>query len=60
MSNLPIDVELLNKKRMIPVKLAELSYVNPEAALRLLRVWGEKKKPISTFYDEMLTHFKEA
>jgi hypothetical protein len=34
---LPIDLELLQKRREIPVKLAQLSYINPEKAIELLR-----------------------
>jgi hypothetical protein len=55
--NLPIDIELLNKKRMIPVKLAELSYIKPDVTLELLRIWGEQKMPITPFYDKLLSEF---
>jgi hypothetical protein len=57
--NLPIDVELLNQKRMIPVKLAELSYIDPEATIRLLRIWGEKKMPITPLFNEIMSYFKD-
>lgn len=57
MPDLPIDRELLEKRKMIPVKLAELSYTKPEVVLVLLRDWGEKKKPITTLFDEILSHF---
>jgi hypothetical protein len=57
-TNLPIDVELLNKRRLIPVKLAELSYINPEATIRLLRIWGEKKMPITPLFNEIMSYFE--
>jgi hypothetical protein len=37
---LPIDLDLLQKRKAIPVKLAQLSYINPEKAIQLLRKWG--------------------
>ncbi|WP_335870110.1 hypothetical protein [Bacillus sp. 2205SS5-2] len=55
---LPICRETLQKRQAIPLKLAELSYVNPEAALSFLRLWGEKKIPISPLYEEILNHFE--
>jgi hypothetical protein len=57
---LPICLELLQKRQEIPMKLAELSYSKPEAALSLLRLWGEKKIAISPLYEEILTHFETA
>ncbi|MCT8138604.1 hypothetical protein H1D32_13155 [Anaerobacillus sp. CMMVII] len=57
MGNLPIDVDILQKRKMIPIKLAELSYSKPEIALKLLRVWGEKQKPITPLFEEILSHF---
>lgn len=58
MGNLPIDVDILRKRKMIPVKLAELSYTKPEVALKLLQVWGEKQKPITPLFEEILSHFE--
>ncbi|OAT84211.1 hypothetical protein A6P54_02635 [Bacillus sp. MKU004] len=55
---LPICRETLQKRQAIPMKLAQLSYINPEAALSFLRLWGEKKIPISPLYEEILTHFE--
>ncbi|MED3905811.1 MULTISPECIES: hypothetical protein [Anoxybacillaceae] len=51
---LPIDLELLQKRREIPVKLAQLSYINPEKAIELLRKWGEKQVPITPLYAEII------
>jgi hypothetical protein len=51
---LPIDLELLQKRQAIPVKIAQLSYINPEKAIELLRKWGEKQAPITSLYEEIL------
>lgn len=58
MGKLPIDPDILRKRKMIPEKLAELSYKKPEVALELLRVWGEKQKPITPLFEEILSHFE--
>ncbi|WP_078428799.1 hypothetical protein [Alkalihalobacterium alkalinitrilicum] len=54
---LPIPVEILEKRSMIPMKLAELSYNNPDKAIELLRVWGEKRMPITPLFDEIMDQF---
>jgi tRNA U34 5-carboxymethylaminomethyl modifying enzyme MnmG/GidA len=51
---LPIDLDLLQKRKAIPVKLAQLSYTNPEKAIQLLRKWGEKQIPITPLYEEII------
>ncbi|QXJ39543.1 hypothetical protein BV455_02909 [Parageobacillus caldoxylosilyticus] len=51
---LPIDLDLLQKRKAIPVKLAQLSYTNPEKAIQLLRKWGEKQVPITPLYEEII------
>lgn len=56
---LPIDLDLLKKREEIPTKLAELSYDAPERAVFLLRRWGEKRSPISTLHEEIITSLKE-
>jgi hypothetical protein len=53
MQELPIDPEFLRKRMMIPAKIAELSYLNEEAALKYLRIWGEKRMPISELFEEL-------
>lgn len=50
---LPIDLELLKKREEIPAKLAELSYINSDKAILLLRKWGEKKSPITEMHKEI-------
>lgn len=52
MNYLPIDRELVHKRAYLPVKLAELSHKDQEAALRLLREWGAGKQPISQLWSE--------
>jgi len=41
------------KQAYLPVKLAELSYQQPEEALRLLRNWGEGRQPIKSLFEEV-------
>lgn len=53
MQDLPIDPEFLRKRMLIPAKIAELSYCNEEAALKYLRIWGEKRMTISELFDEL-------
>jgi hypothetical protein len=66
MSDYIIDPEIVRKNAYLPVELAKLSYGNPEAALELLRAWGEGQKPITKLWDEAINlsnetkNFKEA
>lgn len=60
MTDLPIDPEFLRKRMMIPVKIAELSYVNEEAALKYMRIWGEKRMPITELFDELISALKQS
>lgn len=53
MSDFPIDPDLLRKRMSIPSKIAELSYVDQAEAIRYLRIWGEKKMPVSELFDEL-------
>lgn len=48
-----IDPELIRKNAYLPEKLAELSYLQPKEALRLLRNWGEGKQPLKSLFDEV-------
>jgi hypothetical protein len=54
MNDLPIDPEFLRKRMMIPVKITELSYKDEEAAIKYVRIWGEKKMAISELFDELI------
>lgn len=53
MKNLPISLDLLEKRKEIPVRIAELSYVDKDKAIHFMRLWGERAKPISTIHDEV-------
>jgi hypothetical protein len=48
-----IDPETVNKHAYLPVKLAELSYQQPEDTLRLLQEWGEGKKSVKNLFEEV-------
>lgn len=60
MPDLPIDLEFLQKRMAIPVKIAELSYLNEEAALKYMRIWGEKRMPITELFDELVSALNES
>jgi hypothetical protein len=49
----PIDPETIKKNTLLPVKLAELSYHDPDKALELLRAWGEGRKTIKHLWDDV-------
>ncbi|MGG3450237.1 hypothetical protein [Domibacillus aminovorans] len=53
------DKEILLKRMAIPKKLAELSYLDQDAAVHYMRIWGEKKMPITTLFDELNTTLAE-
>ena len=44
--------ELVRIYAYLPVKLSELSKVDPEAAIKLLQDWGEGKKTIRKLWKE--------
>lgn len=56
---LPIDTDLLKKRQEIPVKLAELSYKDQDKAIHYMRLWGEKKEPITTLHSEITNQLRE-
>jgi|GEM_PF-970064 len=49
---LPIDRELVRKHAYLPVKLAELSHLDQDKALQLLRAWGKGSMPITQLWEE--------
>lgn len=55
---LPIDLDLLHKRKEIPALLAELSYKDPNQAITYLREWGEKKTPITELHDKLRRSLK--
>jgi len=52
-STLPISPERIRQHANLPVKLAELSHIDAEKALSLLRDWGEGKKTIKVLWEEI-------
>lgn len=55
-----IDRKTIEKNAYLPVKITELSYKNPEAALQILRDWGEGRKPILHLWDEVMKKLDES
>lgn len=51
---LPINPDILLKRKEIPEMLAKLSYIDKEKAIHYMRLWGEKRIPITPLYDELL------
>jgi hypothetical protein len=60
MGGLPIEPEFLQKRMMIPSKIAELSYKNVDAAVKYLRIWGEKKMPVTELFEELNIALEQA
>lgn len=60
MIDFPIDPEILRKRKSIPAKIAELSYKNEEAAIKYMRIWGEKTMPITVLFDELVNALSES
>lgn len=53
---LPIPVERIHQHANLPAKLAELSHLDAEKAISLLRDWGEGKKTIKALWEETAKH----
>ena len=51
--------ELVRIYAYLPVKLSELSKVDPEAAIKLLQDWGEGNKTIRKLWKETNDALKE-
>jgi hypothetical protein len=58
-SGLSIDMDLIRKNAYLPVKLAELSHINPTLTLELLRHWGACTKKIDVLWDEAVQALNE-
>lgn len=56
MEQYPIDPILLRKRMAIPGMIAELSYIDGDAAIKYMRIWGEKKMAVSILFDELNTY----
>lgn len=52
--DLPVEPEFLKKRMLIPSKIAELSYFDQEAAIKFMRIWGEKKLPVTEIFSQLL------
>lgn len=50
----PINPETVKMRALLPAHLAKLSRVNEEAALELLRAWGEGTKSVKLIYSEVV------
>lgn len=59
MSALPIDPMLLAKRSEIPSLIAQLSYLDQKKAIEFLRIWGEKRMPITTIHGQLKDELKE-
>jgi hypothetical protein len=59
MEKLPINKDILLKRKSIPIMLAKLSYIDPEATINFLRIWGEKKSPITPLYEEIISSISD-
>ncbi len=49
----PIDPEILRKRMAIPKLIAELTYIDKSEAIKFIRIWGEKKMPITVLFEEL-------
>lgn len=48
--NLPIDLVILEKDSEIPTLISQLSYVDEQKAIEYVRIWGEKRMPITPLH----------
>lgn len=55
-----INLELVRIKAALPVKLAELSRINKDAALLILQDWGEGVKPLKVLYKDVIAELDAA
>jgi hypothetical protein len=53
MNKLPIDPIILEKRAAIPGLIAELSYQDERKAIKYLRIWGERKMPITPLFSTL-------
>ena len=56
--DLPLEYELARKSGEIRNKLAELSYLNVDRAVELMRVWGEHKMHITPLHALLVDEIK--
>ncbi|MGN7478073.1 hypothetical protein ACTHOQ_09460 [Solibacillus silvestris] len=48
-----IDMVLVRMRRNLPIKLAHLATYDKQAALSILRDWGEGVKPLRALWDDV-------
>ena len=53
MNKLPIDPIILEKRAAIPGLIAELSYQDETKAIKYMRIWGERKMPITPLFSTL-------
>lgn len=54
-----INHELVKIRAFLPEKLTELSHVNEQLAMNLLRDWGDGKKPIREIWELAEKHLQD-
>lgn len=54
-----INMDLVRIRAALPVKLAELSKVNPTSAILILQDWGEGSKPLKVLYENTLNQLEK-
>jgi len=54
-----IDREIIHMNAYLPVELAKLSRVDEEAAIKILRAWGEGTAPLKTLWAMVQTELKK-
>lgn len=52
-NKLSIDMDILQKRKEIPIKLAELSYKDSKLAIKYMREWGERRIPITVLHEKL-------
>ncbi|PUB12588.1 hypothetical protein [Paenisporosarcina sp. OV554] len=53
MNKLPIDPIILEKRAAIPGLIAELSYHDETKAIKYMRIWGERRMPITSLFSTL-------
>lgn len=56
---LPIDMDILQKRKEIPINLAKLSYIDKDQAVHFMRLWGEKRVTINEIHEQLTEAVKE-
>ena len=51
LEKIPIDINILKKRNAIPTLIAKLSYLDEVEAIECMRLWGERKMPVTPLYE---------